>query len=83
LIYNHRKYPIPVDELYLEADPYEIGIYNVPLMPLEWICLIAIATSDELLLAALKSGRIDSGKVLKIAEMMGLSYYLKSRIMEF
>jgi hypothetical protein len=80
LIFNHRKYNIPIDDIYLENDPFEIGLQQIPLMPAPWILLIGVAAEDELLIKAMMDCGVPADKLLKIAEILGMSYYFKPRL---
>jgi hypothetical protein len=77
ILHEHRKFKIPVDDIFLETELVEIGLERVPIISLEWILTLAIFEQDQPLINAIIPCEISRETLNGIIETLGANYYLR------
>ncbi len=77
---GNRHARIPVDDIFLSIDPYEVSLSKVFLMPRDWLAVMAYIENDRDLLEALIASGITRDQFRAITDTLGLTYVLKSDI---
>ncbi|MBN1354773.1 hypothetical protein JXA40_00730 [bacterium] len=80
IFFEHRKYPIPIEDVYLYAETVQIEDQGIPLLPLEWLLILGIMADNTGLADAVSRCELDFERVLKTAGDMGVAHYLKTKL---
>jgi hypothetical protein len=83
VFFEHRKFPIPIDDIYLEAEMTDVEGQEVPLLPLSWLMILGLMGGDDTLVQSVASCEIDGNLVREKAANMGVSYYLKPQLDQY
>ncbi len=77
ILFQHRRFPIPIEDIYLEAEYITLSSQEIPLLPLPWLVILGLMGNDESLARGAIECGIQEKDILAVAENMGVSYYLK------
>ena len=82
IIIEHRKWPLPIEDIFGVIEPVEIGLHPVPMLPLDWLFITAVIEKDMQFAQAILETGLERNQIVKLLEETGLSYYLKPKLEE-
>ncbi len=80
VIYQHRKYPVPVHQILSGEQKFEIDGEMMPLLPLPWLLVLGIMGNDTDLSSAVAETEINADDIQQVTDTLGITYYLKPEI---
>ena len=80
IFHDHKKFFIPLDEIFLNSPSIKIDDQDVNLLRLEWLLILGILGGDEELAVASANCKIDLDYVQTMVAKMGVSFYIKPHL---
>jgi len=77
IVIEHRKYTLPLEDIYLDIEPEEIDGQLVPMLPMNWLLTIGLVEQDNDLIKGILGHGVKQTEVMHCADLLGAGYYLK------
>lgn len=77
---GNRTASIPVDDIFLSIEPFEVSLTQVALMPIDWIAFVGFLEGDHDVLRSVIALGVTKDSLRSITDLLSLSYVMKSDI---
>ncbi len=83
ILVEKRRFAVPLDAIFLIAEPMDINDEMIPLVPLPWLFVLGILGNDRELVEGVSQADISREKIIEASSMIGAGFYISEQLNKY